>query len=85
MKWAHKIQIKHLLDDTEPLSELEIQAKTKEFWSIINKKIYNSFMADFIEDAGFFYTPEEVKDADDFNELLEQLYTYCDLNSIWVD
>lgn len=73
------------LDREEPFSTEEIQAKAKLFWDIVKSPIHKKFMEDFIEENELYFDPDTINSVEEFDELMEALYDYCDYNLIWVE
>lgn len=84
MNWVHKLTLKDaVLDNTkDTFTVAEIRAKTKKFWSIVES--HNSFMAEFVDEFKDFYSASTINTLEEFNELLDHLYDYCDWRLIWV-
>ena len=86
MNWLHRIRgVKSLFDDIDELSEPEVKQKTNRLWAILKMKVNESFMHDFVEEFENQFKSETMSTVQDINELLEELYNYCDWNYIWVD
>ena len=81
-KWLHTIHLKKLIEsDKESFTADEIVEKTRLFWKIVTPK---KFMSEFTEEYAGMYEPETMGTVQDFDELLEHLYNFCDYNRIWV-
>ena len=76
--WQAKVRIKYLLTDEDDLTAEEINGKGKLIAIALNRcKLFR--IKDIISRF------EEVDDLDEFNDILDDMYTYCDTVRIWVE
>ena len=73
--WKYSLRITHLF--TEKEDKESIKKSMNDVADIIEKMPY---LIDFDRQFDF----REVEDIDEANELIDELYDYCDSNKIWV-
>lgn len=86
--WFHKLvnfkQQVLELDREEEFTSEELHVKTALFWNILKSPRNIKVMEDFIEEYECLFPADTVNSVEEFDELMEALYDYCDYNLIWV-
>lgn len=83
MKWEYTIPglKSEILCDRDNFTTEELKQKTTKLVEILKS---HSFMSVFLDEYDYLLNVETVESVEDFNEILDTLYDYCDQNSIWL-
>lgn len=74
-KWKHELRITHLFTENEDKESI-----LKSMNSIANVIELKSYLDDFDNQFSF----RDVDNLEEANDLINELYDYCDTNGIWV-
>lgn len=77
-RWQAKIFVKHLLTDEDDLTPEQINEKGMAIASVLRR-------CDLFDDNEIITNFEQVDDYDEFNSILDDMYSECDRVRIWCE